>query len=135
MIIDAAFGQIPSGTYDFYNPTNVLLNPRDVVTVGLNKAAGSGEYDFPSNSVAFGNGKLAIAGLETIPTTSMSANNFLAFDKNAVMFLRRMNPEITMFEDATLAKANKVMFRIEERVSMAIFNDKALVKGTYVPAP
>ena len=134
MIIDAAFGQIPSGTYDFYNPTNVLLNPRDVVTVGLNKAAGSGEYDLPSNSVAFGNGKLAIAGLETIPTTSMSANNFLAFDKNAVMFLRRMNPEIRMFEDATLAKANKVMFRIEERVSMAIFNDQALVKGTYVPA-
>ena len=134
MIIDAAFGQIPSGTYDFYNPTNVLLNPRDVVNVGLNKAAGSGEYDLPSNSVAFGNGKLAIAGLETIPTTSMSANNFLAFDKNAVMFLRRMNPEIRMFEDATLAKANKVMFRIEERVSMAIFNDNALVKGTYVPA-
>ena len=65
----------------------------------------------------------------------MSANNFLAFDKNAVMFLRRMNPEIRMFEDATLAKANKVMFRIEERVSMAIFNDNALVKGTYVPAP
>jgi hypothetical protein len=45
-----------------------------------------------------------------------------------------MATEIRMFEDAALAKKNKVMFRIEERVSMAIFNNDAIVKGTYVPA-
>lgn len=134
MIIDAAYGQIPAGTNDFYQPTNVVLHPRDTVAIGLNKAAGSGEYDLPSNSVTFGNGKLAIAGLQTVGTTAMDQNDFLAFDKNAVMFLRRMNPEIRMYEDAALAKKNKVMFRIEERVSMAIFNDLALVKGTYTPA-
>ena len=134
MIIDASYGQIPAGTNDFYQPTNVVLHPRDTVAIGLNKAAGSGEYDLPSNSVTFGNGKLAIAGLQTVGTTAMDQNDFLAFDKNAVMFLRRMNPEIRMFEDAALAKKNKVMFRIEERVSMAIFNDLALVKGTYTPA-
>ena len=134
MIIDAAYGQIPAGTKDVYHPTNVVLHPRDTVAIGLNKAAGSGEYDLPSNSVTFGNGKLAIAGLQTVGTTAMDQNDFLAFDKNAVMFLRRMSPEIRMFEDSTLAKKNKVMFRIEERVSMAIFNDLALVKGTYTPA-
>lgn len=134
MIIDAAYGQIPTNTEDFYIPTNVILHPRDTVAIGLNKAAGSGEYDLPPNSITFGNGNLSIAGLSTVPTTSMTRNNFLAMDRNATMFLRRMNAEIRMFEDAALAKKNKVMFRIEERVSMAIFNNDAIVKGTYVPA-
>lgn len=134
MIIDAAYGQIPTNTNDFYIPTNVILHPRDTVAIGLNKAAGSGEYDLPPNSITFGNGNLSIAGLSTVPTTSMTRNNFLAMDRNATMFLRRMNAEIRMFEDAALAKKNKVMFRIEERVSMAIFNNDAIVKGTYVPA-
>lgn len=129
-VIDAAFGQIPTATDDFYQPTNVILNPRDVVKIGLNKATGSGEYDLPQNSVAFAQGKLQIAGLDTVPTTSITADNFLTLDRNAVMFVRRMNPEIRMFEDATLAKQNKVMFRIEERVAQVIFNTDAIVKGT-----
>src|SRR5690554_4915700 len=130
MIIDAAYGQIPEKTNDFYVPTNVVLHPRDIVKVGLNKATGSGEYDLPMGSVAFANGRLSISGLDTVGTTSIDKNDFLTFDRNAAMFLRRMNPEIRMFEDATLAKANKVMFRIEERVSLAIFNDDAIVSGT-----
>jgi HK97 family phage major capsid protein len=129
-VIDAAFGQIPTETDDFYQPTNVILNPRDVVKIGLNKATGSGEYDLPQNSVAFAQGRLQIAGLDTVPTTSIDADDFLALDRNAVMFVRRMNPEIRMFEDATLAKQNKVMFRIEERVAQVIFNTAAIVKGT-----
>ena len=130
-IIDAAFGQIPTATNDFYQPTNVILHPRNVVKIGLNKATGSGEYDLPQNSVAFAQGRLQIAGLDTVPTTSITADNFLALDRNAVMFVRRMNPEIRMFEDATLAKQNKVMFRVEERVAQAIFNTDAIISGTF----
>jgi hypothetical protein len=37
-----------------------------------------------------------------------------------------------MFEDATLAKRNKIMFRVEERATLAIFNNSAIVKGTLV---
>ena len=133
-VIDAGFGQIPTATNDFYQPTNVILNPRDVVKIGLNKATGSGEYDLPQNSVAFAQGKLQIAGLDTVPTTSITSDNFLTLDRNAVMFVRRMNPEIRMFEDATLAKQNKVMFRIEERVAQVIFNTDAIVKGALTVA-
>ena len=133
-VIDASFGQIPAETKDFYQPTNVILNPRDVVKIGLNKATGSGEYDLPQNSVAFAQGKLQIAGLDTVQTTSITADNFLTMDRNAVMFVRRMNPEIRMFEDATLAKQNKVMFRIEERVAQVIFNADAIVKGALTVA-
>ena len=60
----------------------------------MNKATGSGEYDLPQNkSVAFAQGKLQIAGLDTVPTTSLTADNFLTLDRNAVMFVRRMNPK------------------------------------------
>jgi hypothetical protein len=49
------------------------------------------------------------------------------------MFIRRMNPELRMFEDATLAKKNKIMFRIEERATVIGFNNKAIVKGLLTP--
>lgn len=133
MIIDAAYGQIPEKTEDFYAPSNIILNTRDIVNIGLNKAAGSGEYDLPDGTAVFRSGRLSIAGLDTVPTTKMTKNNFLALSRDAVMFLRRLNPEIRVFEDAALAKRNKVMFRIEERVTQAIFNNNALVKGTHTP--
>jgi hypothetical protein len=49
------------------------------------------------------------------------------------MFIKRLQPELRMFEDSTLAKLNKIMFRVEERATLAIFNNAALVKGTLAP--
>lgn len=132
-IIDAGWGQLVEGTFDFYNPTGLILTPRDSVGVGINKAAGSGEYDLPSGSVAFSAGQLALANMETVKTTAIGTGNFMVFDKTATMFIKRMQPELRMFEDATLAKLNKIMFRIEERATLAIFNNKAIVKGTLAP--
>jgi HK97 family phage major capsid protein len=129
-LIDAGWGQIVEGTNNFYNPTNAIVMPRDAVKIGLNKADGSGEYDLPNGSVAFVNGKLTVGGIEVDPTTQIGTNNFLVFDKSATMFLKRLQPEIRMFEDSTLAKLNKIMFRIEERVTLLTFNNNALVTGT-----
>jgi HK97 family phage major capsid protein len=129
-IIDAAFGQIVEDTEEFYNPTTVIARPREILNkVGFNKAAGSGEYDAPDNSISFGAGQLRLSGLELVTTTKMTANNFLTLDKSATMFVKRMAPELRLFEDSVLAKKNKVMFRIEERATLAIFNNKAIVKG------
>jgi HK97 family phage major capsid protein len=133
-IIDAAYGQIVEDTFGFYNPTTVVATPREAVNkLGLNKASGSGEYNLPEGSVAFSNGKLTIGGLELVTTTSVTANNFIAFDKSATMFVKRMQPELRLFEDAALAKRNKVMFRVEEKATLAIFNNKAIVKGLLTP--
>lgn len=134
-IIDSGWGQIVEDTFDFYQPTTTVLTPRDAVAVGLNKAAGSGEYDLPNGSVAFANGRLTVGGLTVAPTTQIGSGNFLTFDRNATMFVRRMQPELRMFEDAALARRNKVMFRIEERVTMAIFNNAAIVSGELSPTP
>ncbi len=128
-IIDGAYGQIVAGTSGYYNPTTVIVNPRDAVAIGLNKAEGAGVFDLPLNTVAFQNGRLNITGLETVSTADMNAGDFLAFDKNAMMLFRRLNPEIRMFEDAALAKKNQVMFRIEERITQAIFNKLAFVSN------
>jgi len=129
-IVDAAYGQIPEDTFEFYQGNTAILNVRDAVAIGLNKAEGSGEYDLPPGTVAFENGRLRVAGLNIATTTQLGANNFLAFDRTATLLVNRLAPELRMFEDSTLAKQNKVMFRIEERITLVIFNDDAIVKGS-----
>lgn len=134
VLIDAGWGQIVEETFDFYQPTHMVLSPRTAVAVGLHQASGSGEFDLPNGSIAFSNGKLQIGGIENVSTTVIGANNFLVFDRSAVEFVKRMQPELRMFEDSILAKVNKVMFRIEERATLAIFNNDAIVKGTIAGA-
>lgn len=134
-IIDAAWGQIVEDTEEFYNPTHVILTPREAVGIGLNKASGSGEYDLPAGSVGFVNGKLNIGGLQVPTTTLVGTGNFVAFDAAALMFIRRMMPELRIFEDATLAKKNKIMLRIEERATLIGFNNNAIVSGTLEATP
>lgn len=129
-IVDAAYGQIPEDTFEFYQGNTAILNVRDAVAIGLNKAEGSGEYDLPMGTVAFSNGRLSVAGLNIATTTQLGANEFLAFDKTATLLVNRLAPELRMFEDSTLAKQNKVMFRIEERITLAIFNDAAIITGS-----
>ena len=129
-LVDAAYDQIPEDTFEFYQGNTAILNVRDGVKIGLNKATGSGEYDLPPGTVYFQNGRLQVAGLDIATTTQLGANNFLTFDKTATLLINRLAPELRMFEDSTLAKQNKVMFRIEERITLAIFNNNAVVKGT-----
>lgn len=133
-VVDSAYGQIPEDTFEFYQGNTAILNVRDAVAIGLNKAEGSGEYDLPMGTVAFANGRLSVAGLNVATTTQLGANKFLTFDKTATLLVNRLAPELRMFEDSTLAKQNKVMFRIEERITLAIFNDAAIVTGDLVPA-
>lgn len=129
-LVDAAYGQIPEDTFEFYQGNTAILNVRDGVKIGLNKATGSGEYDLPPGTVYFQNGRLQVAGLDIATTTQLGSNNFLTFDKTATLLINRLAPELRMFEDSALAKQNKVMFRIEERITLAIFNNNAVVKGT-----
>lgn len=129
-LVDAAYGQLPEDTFGQHRATHFIMRPRDTVKIGLNQASGSGEFDLPQGTVGFANGVLNLSGIQTLATTSIAAGNFLAMDARATQFVKRMQPEIRMFEDATLAKRNKIMFRIEERVALAVYNPKALIKGT-----
>jgi len=129
-IVDAALGQIPDATSEFYQGTHVIARVRDLITkIGLNKSGGSEEYDLPSGAVAFNNGRVSIGTLQVVGTTAIPSDTFYALDARATMFIRRIQPELRMFEDSTLAKKNQVMFRIEERAALIVFNNAAIIKG------
>lgn len=129
-IIDAAFAQMAGVNQD--TPTDVLLNPVDVVSIILNKAAGSGEYNLPPGSVGIVNGRLQIAGLNVQKTNKISANEFLVGDfVRGAALVTRQAPQMRMFEqDRDNVQKNLVTFRIEERVALPIFYDDAFVTGT-----
>lgn len=130
-LIDAAYGQIIDATSEFYNGTHAIVRSRDLITkIALNKATGSGEYDLPSGTVVFRpDGTVSIGNLSVVGTTAVPSDTFYALDSRATMFIRRIAPELRMFEDATLAKKNQIMFRIEERATLVVFNNAAIVKG------
>lgn len=131
-IVDSGYGQIIADTKGWYAPTHTVLTPRQSVRIGLNQASGSGEYDLPAGSVGFVNGRLNVGGLEVVrthDTQNFGENDFLTLDRNAAMLVRRMNPELVVIVDSALAKRNKIMLRIEERITLLTFNAKAIVKG------
>lgn len=131
-IIDAAYGQM--ATYNQDMPTDVLLNPRDVVSIILNKAATSGEFNLPSGIVGVVNGQLQIAGLVVRKTNKITQNNFLVGDYiRGASLVTRQAPQLRAFEqDRDNVQKNMITFRIEERIALPIFYNDAFVKGTLV---
>lgn len=129
--LDAALGQIPDATSDFYSGTDIILRRRDLVQKFiLNKASGSGEYDLPENAVIYNaDGTVTVGTLNVVGTTDMPFNTFYAIDRKTTAFIRRMQPELRLFEDSTLAKLNKLMWRIEERATLVVFRNDAIIKG------
>lgn len=128
-IIDAAFGQMATTNQD--TPTDVLLNPVDVVGIILNKAASSGKYNLPNGVVGVVNGQLSIAGLTVRKTNKISANTFLVGDfLRGANLVTRMAPQLRAFEqDRDNVVKNMITFRIEERIALPIFYDEAFVTG------
>ncbi len=129
-LIDSAYGQIPDATQDMYRGNLIILNTRDQVNLGLNTATGSGEFDLPAGSVAFSNGTLVIGGLRTvgIAAPTMPNGTFYSLDTASTMVVTRMQPELRMF-DQPYARQNKIMFRIEQRLTVLFFNNAAIIKG------
>jgi HK97 family phage major capsid protein len=129
-IIDAAYGQMATNDQD--TPTDVLLSPRDIVSIILNKASTSGEFNLPNGVVGVVNGILQIAGLNVQKTNKITAGNFLVGDfARGANLVTRMAPQLRAFEqDRDNVQKNMITFRIEERIALPIFYDEAFVKGT-----
>jgi len=126
-IVDAGYGQVNE---NFGNANVVLLHPRDAVSIILNKASGSGEYDLPPGTIGFVNNRLSIAGMTVVQTQSITKGQFLTGDSNASQFVTRLSPEIKVYEqNEDDAKKNLIMFRIEERAALATYYPTWWVKG------
>lgn len=128
-IIDAAYGQL--GELNFDMPTNVLLNPRDIVAIMLNKASTSGEYNLPEGTVGVVGGRLQIGGLTVNKTNKISQGDFLVGDfVRGAALVTRSSPQLRFFEqDSDNVQKNMITIRIEERVALPKFYEDAFVYG------
>ena len=129
-IIDAAFGQM--ATVNQNSPTDVILNPLDIVSIILNKATTSGLYNLPNGTVGIVNGQLSIAGLNVQKSNLIGAGDFLVGDfLRGANLVTRQAPQLRAYEqDRDNVQKNMITFRIEERIALPIFYDEAFVTGS-----
>lgn len=129
-IIDAAYGQLGQGNFDM--PTNVLLNPRDIVSIILNKATTSGEYNLPEGAVGIVGGRLQIGGLTVNKTNKIDQGDFLVGDfVRGAALVTRSPAQLRFFEqDVDNVQKNMITVRIEERIALAKFYEDAFIYGS-----
>lgn len=129
-IIDAAYGQLGEDNFD--TPTNVLLNPRDIVSIMLNKASTSGEYNLPNGTVGVVGGRLQIGGLTVNKTNKITQGNFLVGDfLRGAALVTRSAMQLRFFDqNKDNVEKNMMTIRIEERVALPKFYENAFVYGT-----
>lgn len=133
IIIDAAFAQLRD---NYYTPTTILMSNQDLVNlIVLNKASGSGEYDFPDGVIAVVNGVLSIGGIPVVGAPNVPAGEFLVMDRNATEFVNRMSPVVEFFrEDRDNVIKNLVTVRAEERILPLVYDDNAIITGSFTPS-
>lgn len=130
IIYDAAFGQLRD---NYYNPTTILMNSRDVVSlIALNKSNPTGMYDLPPGTVAVINGQLTIGGVQVVGAPNVASGDYVIFDKSATELIVRMSPEVRFFEeDRDNVPKNLVTVRAEERILPLIYDDNAVISGSF----
>jgi HK97 family phage major capsid protein len=112
------------------NPSGIILSPSDYFALALHKGDGSGDYTLPPLVTVGQNGLIMVAGVPVMWTSEQAAGTFTIGDFiNGCVLLNRQSPRIEFFVDAELAKVNKTLIRIEERVAFPIFGDDYFIKG------
>lgn len=130
-IIDAAYGQLGESNFDM--PTNVLLHPRDIVAIILNKASGgSGTYDLPEGTVGVVGGRLQIGGLTVNKTNKITQGDFLVGDfVRGAALVTRSAMQLRFFDqNKDNVEKNMMTVRIEERVALPKFYEDAFIYGS-----
>lgn len=126
MIVDAAFRQLKN---NLHNPNGVVLSNADYVSILLNKAGGSGEYDLPAiTTVNPSTGVLQLVGLPIFSHSYFSQGTGLVGDWNEAQLVTRQAPRLRFFDQNNDdAEKNVVMMRIEERITVPVFYDDAFI--------
>lgn len=134
IIYDAAFGQLRD---NYYNPSFILMNSRDLVTLiaFTNGTSLSDDFTLPSGVVTYINGQLTIGGVPVIGQPGFPQGNFLVVDRNATEFISRMNPEVRFFEqDRDNVPKNLITVRAEERILPIVYDELAVISGSFTPS-
>lgn len=123
---------------DDYYANGIVLHPAAYYSIALNKATGSGEYDWPGIVVIQG-GQLFVAGIPVFKTTAIARDTYIVGDwtLGAQLFIREQ-PTVEFFDqDRDNVIKNLITVRIEGRVALAIYRPEAFVTGTFegIPEP
>jgi HK97 family phage major capsid protein len=127
IIIDAAFRQLKN---NLHNPNGVVLSNADYVSILLNQATGSGEFDLPAvTTVNPATGLLQMVGMPVFSHSYFAQGTGLVGDWNEAQLLTRQAPRIRFFDqNSDNAEKNVILVRIEERVALPVFYDNAFIK-------
>ena len=110
----------------------IVLRPVDYHSFFKNKAAGSGEYDLPTN-VVFVNGVLYVSGIPVYKSTALTAGDYLVGAFEGVELLVQESIRLEFFDqDGTNVRTNQTTLRVEETVALPIFGDNFFIKGSTV---
>jgi HK97 family phage major capsid protein len=126
IIIDAGMRQLKD---NLHNPNGVVLSNADYVSILLNSAGGSGEYDLPSVvTVNPATGLLQIVGMPVFAHSYLSQGTGIVGDWNEAQLLTRQAPRLRFFDqNSDDAEKNVILVRIEERVALPVFYDNAFI--------
>lgn len=113
------------------NPKVIIIHPADLGDLILNKASGSDEYDFPPGISVNASGGLTVLGINVIDTVGQTEGVFNILDTTGIIMGVREALNIRFFEDAALAKYNKIMVRAEARVCVANYSPYNVIKGFF----
>ena len=113
-------------------PSGIILNPADYYALLINKASSSGLYNLPSVVTIGADGGISVAGVPVVWTAEQAAGTYTVGDfANGSALMFRDAPNIRFFYDATLAKVNKLLVRIEERIVLSVFGSDYIIKGAF----
>lgn len=132
-LVDAAERQIADNEND---ANHIIISNADKVGIILNKSTGSGEYNLPGGTVGYVNGQLMFAGVAMHSTRQFAKGQALVGDFRETEFVIRSAPVLKWFDqNKDDAEKNQLMLRIEERAALAVYDENALVKIGFTPAP
>jgi HK97 family phage major capsid protein len=127
-VIRVAIAQIQGANFE---PTHVVLNPADVAKMQLTKS-NTGEYTYPMFLMDVNR----VANLIVVPTTNMTAGNFLVgdFSKSNVRMRETMNVQVGYVNDDF--QRNMVTILAEARLVQYVKENDypAFVKGSIATA-
>lgn len=124
-VLVAAVTQLTASNYD---PTAILLHPKDYAQMLLTRAS---HYNFVPQADL-----MNVMGLPIVMNTAMTSGDFLVGDfvRGAKLF-EREGVMVEFFEqDNTNVRYNLVTVRIEERVALAVKHPNAFVTGSFLDA-
>lgn len=111
----------------------ILVRPRQLYSMALNKAVGSGEYDLPSITTVSPDGQFRILGVPVYASTAIESDKFITGDWRLGAMLLTREPAIIEFfyEDGDNVRRNQVTVRVEERIAFPVFGSRYFIYGDF----